>query len=436
MKKAPLLILIIISSCFFSLFGFAGRNDIYYNQDHNLLKAPFFTGMFIGINNDMYPWMLYDDDIRSEAKLIADQKKEKEAKMLALMEEEKAKEEASEEVSEAGTPTIEPTMAPKVVSTPTPTPEPTYTPRYAPLRDSTYEEYSSHISADIYGDEGELFALSYDGYMAVDESYFDNALFIGDSRTVGLRDYTDLTDHAKFLAETSLTIWKTFKTDFNGNGKLEDVLTDHSFDKIYLMVGVNELGTGTTEDFMSEYTKVVDRIIELQPDAIIYIQAIMNVDKEKSTTDSVFNNVNILGRNHAIATLADNKQVFYININESVCDEEGFLRDDLRGDHLHLKASSNKLWKNYLMLHAVVKDEDKSKYKNVDADALIEKKEVASPTPNNESSLDTSNKESKEANIEKNPNKENESLNTEAVNAATDNNENDNTEDSQDSNIE
>ena len=62
--------------------------------------------------------------------------------------------------------------------------------------------------------------------------------------------------------------------------------------------------------------------------------------------------------------------------------------------------------------------------------------EVASTAPNNESSLDTSNKESKEANIEKNPNKENESLNTEAVNAATDNNENDDTEDSQDSNIE
>lgn len=394
MKKAPLLISIFISAVLFSIFGFAGKDDIYYYQDFKLLKNPYFTGMFIGMSNDYYPWMLYDDSVRTVEKQKVDAIKEKKNQMLLaqkLKEQEALEEEnasVQEDTDNLDVAKVESTPTPK--PTPTPTPEPTYTPRYAPLRDSTYEEYAAHISADIYGDEGENFALSYDDYISVDESYFDNALFIGDSRTVGLREYTDLSEHADFLAETSLTIWRTLKSDFGGKGKLEDILSKKKYDQIYIMVGVNELGTGTTEDYMSEYTNVVDTISKLQPEAIIYIQAIMNVDKEKSLNDTVFNNVNIMGRNHAIATLADNERIFYININEAVCDEEGYLRDDLRGDHLHLKATSNKLWKKYLMKHAIVDPKDRAKYKDVVIEDEAKENIELTPSPSPQKTVEAS----------------------------------------------
>ena len=374
MKKAPLFILIVASALLFSLFGFIGRNDIYDYQGRTLLTEPYFKGMFLGFNKGMYPWVLYNDEVRSVARAAADERKLKEATLKAKAANEIEAKEETESNEEAVEESISKAES-KAVSTPSPTPtpipEPTYVPRYEPLRESSYDEYINHISADIYGSDGVNFALGYSDYKSVSEDYFDGALFIGDSRTVGLRNYTDLSEHADFLCETSLTIWKVLSSNFGGRGTVEENLELYSYDKIYIMVGVNELGTGTTEDYMKEFTAIVDRIHELAPNAIIYIQSIMNVDKEKSTTDPIFNNTNIMGRNNAIATLADNETIFYLNINESVCDEEGYLRDDLRGDHLHLMGASNEYWKEYLCAHAVIRKGDE-KY-------IVEP--VATPTP-------------------------------------------------------
>ena len=82
-------------------------------------------------------------------------------------------------------------------------------------------------------------------------------MFIGDSRTVGLRNYTDLSEHADFLCETSMTIYKVLSTKFKGMGTVEEVLNAKDYTKIYLMIGINELGRGTTEDFMEKYTEAI-----------------------------------------------------------------------------------------------------------------------------------------------------------------------------------
>ena len=224
--------------------------------------------------------------------------------------------------------------------------------RPEPLRGSTEEEYLSHISADIYGDAGVQKAAEYP-FVAVDESYFDDALFIGDSRTVGLHDYTDLSEHADFLCKTSLTIYKVLDENFKGMGTVEEVLKKKQYGKIYIMVGINELGRGTTEDFMAKYTEVVDTLHEWDPDARIIIQGIMKVSKKKDTEDKVFNNSNITGRNHAIATLADNYHIFYIDMNEAVCDEEGNLNAEYTHDQIHLLGMYNDLWKDFLMTKGI-----------------------------------------------------------------------------------
>ena len=210
-----------------------------------------------------------------------------------------------------------------------------------------------HISADIYGDAGTKRAAEYE-FATVDESYFDDALFIGDSRTVGLRDYTDLSEHADFYCETSLTIYKVMEENFDGQGTVEEALSNKDYGKIYLMVGINELGRGTTEDFMEKYTEVVDTIHALEPDARIFIQGIMRVSGKKSNSDAIFNNSNINARNNAIATLADNKQIFYIDVNEVVCDEEGNLHEDYTFDQIHLLGAYDEIWKQFLLEHGVV----------------------------------------------------------------------------------
>ncbi len=361
-KKSPLFLILLLTGILFTLAAAAGRSSIYAEQEYDILKAPLLSVLFAGINDDLYPWQLFERDAVETAAL-------KEAAEPGDNGEEEPPKEDGPGSFEDPEPEItpEPARMPEPVRTPEPAPTAspaalpsaalTQTPgipegRLEPLRESTREEYLNHISADIYGDAGVLRAASF-AFSRVDESYFDDALFIGDSRTVGLRDYTDLAEHADFLCETSLTVYKVMEESFKGYGTVEQVLAAKDYGKIYLMVGINELGRGTTEDFMAKYTEVVDALHELAPDAVIFIQGIMRVSGTKNDSDAIFNNGNINARNNAIATLADNKQFFYIDVNEAVCDEAGNLTADYTHDQIHLLGMYNELWKEFLLEHGV-----------------------------------------------------------------------------------
>ncbi len=192
-------------------------------------------------------------------------------------------------------------------------------------------------------------------FQVVGEDYFDDAAFIGDSRTVGLFEYGGLGERSDFFAKTSLTIYdvltkEVMKDEETGEKiTIEDALQKKQYGKVYLMLGINELGTGTTQTFMKEYEKVVERIRQLQPEAVIFVEGIMRVAQEKDATDPIFNNTNINERNNAIAQLADNRQIFYIDVNEVVCDKNGNLEKDYTTDEIHLKAQYYEIWKQFLM---------------------------------------------------------------------------------------
>ena len=88
-------------------------------------------------------------------------------------------------------------------------------------------------------------------FQTVDDSYFSDALFIGDSRTEGLALYGSLTN-ADFFSSVGLSIFKvTEKAAGNPNTgesvTLSQNLAQKQYGKVYIMLGLNELGTGTTE---------------------------------------------------------------------------------------------------------------------------------------------------------------------------------------------
>lgn len=82
-------------------------------------------------------------------------------------------------------------------------------------------------------------------FVTSDSSYFDNALFIGDSRTVGLCEYGTL-DNADYFASTGMSIYKlwdeTLSVENVGRVTLEELLNVKQYGKIYMMLGINELG--------------------------------------------------------------------------------------------------------------------------------------------------------------------------------------------------
>ena len=73
-------------------------------------------------------------------------------------------------------------------------------------------------------------------FIQVDDSYFDDAVFIGDSRTVGLHDYGGL-DHSDFFATVGMNIYDLWKDAFcEVNGKkvtLEEALKAKQYKKVY-----------------------------------------------------------------------------------------------------------------------------------------------------------------------------------------------------------
>ncbi|MBE7008425.1 MAG: hypothetical protein E7422_04680 [Ruminococcaceae bacterium] len=186
------------------------------------------------------------------------------------------------------------------------------------------------------------------GFVAVDESWFDDAVFIGDSHTEGLCDYAGLRN-ATFYYKRGLDVWSVLKKPFvSGKLTIPQALEQHRFGKIYIMLGINEIGCGTTESFAAQYESVVAQLRELQPDALIYIQAIFHTSQKKSDTTQ-YNNERINARNEAISRIADGEHVFFVDCNAVFDDENGALTPTYTGDGVHVKAPYYTMWRDYLM---------------------------------------------------------------------------------------
>lgn len=196
-------------------------------------------------------------------------------------------------------------------------------------------------------------------FTEVPREYFDDALFIGDSRVTGVELYSGW-DNLTYYAEGGMTVYSMFQSKTaQAEGQtltIEEALRKRSFGKIYLEIGINEMGTGTVDSFMEAYEAAVDYLRELQPDAILYVCGIMYVEQSKSESDPIFNNPAIQERNDRIAALADGENIFYLDINEVVTDETGNLNPDYTWDEVHLLGKYDVIWLEYFSSHGIVKD--------------------------------------------------------------------------------
>lgn len=199
--------------------------------------------------------------------------------------------------------------------------------------------------------------VSYE-FTNVTQDYFDDALLIGDSRAVGVQLYSGW-DNLTCYAESGMTVYNMFtRTVTDRDGKettVEEALQEQTFGKIYLEIGINEMGTGNVDSFMEAYENAVQHLRELQPDADLFLCGIMYVRQSKSESDPIFNNPGIKERNERIAELADGQTIFYLDINEVTSDETGNLNPDYTWDEVHLLGKYNVLWTDYLSSHGIIK---------------------------------------------------------------------------------
>lgn len=389
-KKYPMVILLVLSTLLLSEIGAEGRDTVYQPYKKNLWKTPYLAmalqGMKDGISF-LAPFgidgFMEDEAVVAAQNPQAAEPPENMGEGVVETEKNASREEgALLEDSETGTEnTLGNSQEKEEIKKPDENrPESEAKPpeeglesnmpvRPAPLGDGSMTKYVETepipIDSPWYRDHGRKALTTEYPYETVTVDYFDDAVFIGDSRTHGLLEYAGW-DNTTFYAETGLTIYNIFEKEIceipgeKGKFTIEEALEKVKFGKIYIMVGINELGKGGTKAFFEQYTKVIARIRELQPYAIIYIQGIMNVS-EKQNEDPIFNNININDKNAAIAVLANGIDIFYLDCNPDIMDENGFMPSEYTTDGIHVKAQYLPIWEDFLLRHAVVlKDEVKA----------------------------------------------------------------------------
>ena len=181
------------------------------------------------------------------------------------------------------------------------------------------------------------------------EEFFEDTLFIGDSRTMGLVEYADL-DNAVVFANTGMNIYRLYSMKNAVRDQelyLEDILAEKQYRKIYLMLGINELGYDA-EQTVKRFEEEVVKLHELQPEAKIILEANLHVTTARSGRDAIFNNENIDRINGNIRQIAEKYGFSYIDVNEMFDDETGGLNPECTHDEVHVLGKYYQQWVDWI----------------------------------------------------------------------------------------
>ena len=192
----------------------------------------------------------------------------------------------------------------------------------------------------------------------VEDSYFSDAVFIGDSRTVGFFLYSGLEGSTSYASQglnvkAALTGQTVSQADGTKISVIDALRNNPQFSKVYIMLGLNELGWVNLDIFQDYYEQLIDAVREINPDAIIYVQSLLPVSQKKSESSSTYNNTRVAMFNERVIAVAENKKAFYVNVAEAVEDENGYLPADVTADGVHLQKTACEQWLAYLKTHTV-----------------------------------------------------------------------------------
>lgn len=227
-------------------------------------------------------------------------------------------------------------------ATPEPTPEPT--PESTPLPWPVYEFGVPVEESDP----------------VEDDSFFDNAVFLGDSRTEGLELFGGI-KHGAYYWARGMTVFRVDDEKYKivsidgEDFTLVGALGQRSFDAVYIMIGVNELGY-SAESYESGLSQLVDAVIEAQPEAVVYLQIMPPLNDAMCRANGLsgyINNDNLQKFNDAIQRVAADKKVALLNTAEVYTGEDGQLPEELANDGCHFVYRAYSLWANYLRSHVI-----------------------------------------------------------------------------------
>lgn len=143
-------------------------------------------------------------------------------------------------------------------------------------------------------------------------SLFDDYLLLGDSRAVGFEHY-DYLDSSRVLAEAGATILALQEHI------PEIVAANPSY--LFLCYGLNDVSIGiwpTPEDYVAEFTTIIQEIQAELPDVKIFISSILPARDPAFTRSTAW--YNIPEYSAAVAVMCEEMGLYYVD-NTEICDQ-------------------------------------------------------------------------------------------------------------------
>lgn len=193
-----------------------------------------------------------------------------------------------------------------------------------------------------------------------DVSWFDDAVFVGDSRVGGFQ-LTAGVWNAEYITFAGMDVGKFFTYSLKPEGEpvytANDALRDlgTNYKKVYIGLGLNELGWSYYSAYYNKLCEIIDTIRSYNPDADIYLMTVLPVSEQRSKQVSYETLENVDLMNNRIKQAAVEKQVYFVDVDTAFRDAKGYLPEGYSTDGVHLNREPNGILRDYLLTHTVEK---------------------------------------------------------------------------------
>ncbi len=194
----------------------------------------------------------------------------------------------------------------------------------------------------------------------VRSEYFDDAVFIGDSLTTGITLY-DVMSNTTVYASTGINLDNVFTKEVIKLGERDvtifEALKQKNPAKIYVMLGANGISQMEDSWILQQYEKLIKELKAQQPQALIYVQSVLPINEEifHQKYNNKLTNPQIDEINIKLLKLAEENQVYFIDLNTMFKDATGGMPREATPDGLHIKSEQYIQWFDYLKTHTVQK---------------------------------------------------------------------------------
>lgn len=185
----------------------------------------------------------------------------------------------------------------------------------------------------------------------LEDSWFDDAVFIGDSIAGTLQLYAGQHGElgsAVFLCRTSYSITTAVNGAmllyYRGQGyQPKELLPETGAKKVFFLIGMNDVACYNDEQYAALWSALVEGIRENAPDLHIFFQSVTPI--ARSQPNSVLTNERIDRYNELLRDFCAENGCCYVDVASCFKNENGMLRAELcRDGYVHLILDAGAIW--------------------------------------------------------------------------------------------